>query len=53
MDIRPVKRVAIIALVVGLSCLAMLLAVLALSGFADVPCQDGSWNAAKKTCIPY
>lgn len=32
--------------------MAALLAVLALSGFVNVPCQDGSWDAAKKACIP-
>lgn len=46
------RRLLIGAIVAGSGCLAVLLAVLALSGFADVPCQDGSWDAAKKTCIP-
>lgn len=23
------------------------------SGFADVPCQGGAWDAAKQTCVPY
>lgn len=46
------RRLVIVAIVAGSGCLAALLAVLVLSGFADVPCQDGSWDAAKKTCIP-
>ena len=46
------RRLVIVAIVGGLGGLAVLLAVLVLSGFADVPCQDGSWDAAKKTCIP-
>ena len=46
------KRLVIVAIVAGLGCLAALLAVLALAGFADVPCQDGHWDASKKTCIP-
>ncbi len=46
------RRFVIVAIVAGLGGLAMLLAVLVLSGFADVPCQDGRWDAAKKTCIP-
>lgn len=41
-----------VAVVAGLGCLSALLVVLILSGFADVPCQDGSWNAAEKRCIP-
>jgi hypothetical protein len=47
-----VRRLVIVAIVAGLGGLAVLLAVLVLSGFADVPCQDGRWEAAKKTCIP-
>ncbi|WP_193219550.1 MULTISPECIES: hypothetical protein [unclassified Bosea (in: a-proteobacteria)] len=47
------RRLVIVAILAGLGCLAVLLAALALSGFADVPCQDSSWDAAKKTCIPY
>ncbi|MFC5394773.1 hypothetical protein [Bosea vestrisii] len=46
------RRLVIVAIVAGLGGLAVLLAVLVLSGFADVPCQDGRWEAAKKTCIP-
>lgn len=46
------RRIVIVAVVAGLGCLAVLFAVLVLSGFADVPCQDGRWDAAKKTCIP-
>jgi hypothetical protein len=22
------------------------------SGFADVPCQDGTWDAFRQTCVP-
>lgn len=22
------------------------------SGFADVPCQDGVWDAFRQTCVP-
>jgi len=47
-----VRRLVVVAIVAGLAGLVTLLAVLALSGFADVPCQDGSWDAVKKTCIP-
>lgn len=46
------RRLVIVAIVAGLGGLAVLLAVLVLSGFADVPCQDGRWDAAKKTCVP-
>ena len=31
---------------------AVLLALLVLNGFGDVPCQDGVWDAAKQTCVP-
>jgi hypothetical protein len=23
------------------------------SGFADVPCQDGTWDAFRQTCVPH
>jgi hypothetical protein len=32
--------------------IAALLLYLLMSGFADVPCQDGSWDPVKYTCIP-
>jgi hypothetical protein len=32
--------------------LAIGLLAIGLSGFADVPCQDGIWDAGKHTCIP-
>ncbi|WP_346359700.1 hypothetical protein [Bosea sp. (in: a-proteobacteria)] len=41
-----------VVIIAGLGCLAALIAILVLSGFADVPCQDGSWDGTKKTCIP-
>jgi hypothetical protein len=25
---------------------------LLISGFGDVPCQDGQWSKAQQTCIP-
>ena len=31
---------------------AVLLVLLVLNGFGDVPCQDGVWDAAKQTCVP-
>jgi hypothetical protein len=31
---------------------AALLLFLVFSGFADIPCQDGHWNAGLKTCVP-
>jgi hypothetical protein len=36
----------------GLALFLMLAALLVFSDFADVPCQDGYWNADKQTCIP-
>lgn len=32
--------------------LALATALLMVSGFADIPCQDGNWNAGLKTCVP-
>lgn len=41
---------------VGMACLtvalAVLLAILAFSGFADIPCQDGRWDETRRTCVP-
>lgn len=35
-----------------LAVLAIGLAYVLMSGFADVPCQDGVWDAARQTCVP-
>lgn len=32
--------------------LVLLLAILALSGFADIPCQDGRWDETRHICVP-
>jgi len=37
---------------VGLGLFLLLAAFLIFSDFADVPCQDGVWDVARKTCIP-
>jgi hypothetical protein len=41
---------------VGLTCaivaLVVLLAILAFSGFADIPCQDGRWDETRRSCVP-
>jgi hypothetical protein len=29
-----------------------LLAANVLADFVDIPCQDGIWDAARKTCVP-
>lgn len=42
----------LIALGVLIAALAVGLLVMGLTGFADVPCQDGVWDASKHTCIP-
>ncbi len=42
------KRLALFG---GALAIAALLLVL-LFGFGDVPCQDGSWDEARQTCIP-
>jgi hypothetical protein len=43
----------IIWLVFGIAAAgAGLLLLLGVSGFADIPCQDGRWHAGLKTCIP-
>lgn len=31
--------------------MVFLVVLAALSGFADVPCQDGVWDAQKQICI--
>jgi hypothetical protein len=36
----------------GLALFLMLAALLVFSDFADVPCQDGTWNSAKQRCVP-
>lgn len=41
---------------IGLAVLAILLmlaliVLAALTGFPDIPCQDGIWDDAKNTCI--
>ncbi len=38
-------------LVVGATAIAVLLLFLLVSGIADIPCQDGSWDPNKYTCI--
>lgn len=45
-------RLAAIGLAVTLAAFAVLLAAGFLTDFATVPCQDGVWDAARKTCIP-
>ncbi len=45
-------RLAMIGLAVALAAFAALLAVGFLTDFATVPCQDGTWDAVKQTCIP-
>jgi len=35
-----------------LATFAGLTVLMALTGFGDVPCQDGRWDAAKYTCVP-
>jgi len=47
---RP--RRLVIAVAIILFALAGLFVVNLITDFADVPCQDGIWDAARKTCIP-
>ena len=37
----------------GIVLFGLMLALLVFSDFADVPCQDGVWDATKKTCVPH
>ena len=41
--------------IVAAAAVVFVLAVLLLifTGFADVPCQDGVWDEARETCVPY
>ncbi|PST24188.1 hypothetical protein C7U60_09745 [Mesorhizobium plurifarium] len=39
-------------LVLAAVLIAALLLFLLVSGFADVPCQDGTWDPDKYTCAP-
>jgi hypothetical protein len=32
--------------------LGLLLVIAALTGFADIPCQDGYWDETRQTCVP-
>ncbi|CAH1691381.1 hypothetical protein BOSEA31B_20624 [Hyphomicrobiales bacterium] len=49
---RKLFKWAVIGLVaVGAAYLA-LVALAVLTDFADIPCQDGRWDAAKKSCVP-
>ena len=45
-------RLAVIGIAIALAAFVALLAVGFLTEFATVPCQDGTWDAAKQTCIP-
>ncbi len=45
-------RLAVIALAVALAAFAALLAVVLLTDFATVPCQDGVWDTIRHRCIP-
>jgi Na+/H+-translocating membrane pyrophosphatase len=38
--------------VLGCVLLGLLLVIAAVTGFADIPCQDGTWDEARKTCVP-
>lgn len=42
------KRLAVFGGAFAVAALLLLL----ISDFGDVPCQDGSWDEARQTCIP-
>lgn len=46
------KRTVVATIAIGAGIVVLLLAALAYSGFADVPCQDGLWDAERQTCVP-
>lgn len=45
-------RLVVIGMAVALVAFVALLTVAFLTEFATVPCQDGTWDAARQTCIP-
>jgi len=45
-------RLVVIGLAIALAVVAAFLAVRFLADFATVPCQDGTWDAARQRCIP-
>ena len=47
-----VRRLVVIGLAIALAALVGLLAIGLLTEFATVPCQDGTWDAARQRCIP-
>ncbi|WP_164834521.1 hypothetical protein [Sinorhizobium meliloti] len=47
-NVRAMRLLALAAILI-----AVLLLFLLVSGFADVPCQDGTWDPNRYTCGTY